>query len=248
MRSAEGRNLTDMAPGNRAARHLTLAALAALPAVALLSASIAGRPAAAVVAGMVFMVAAAIAARGLQRGYPHDRLGLCNLVTLVRAALAATLAGLVAAPQALDPPVSAWAAVAVATLALLLDGVDGIAAHRSGLASTFGARFDMEVDALLALTLSLLALQAGKAGPWVLALGAMRYAFVVAAWNWPWLAAPLPERLRRKTVCVIQIGALIALIAPIVTPPLSSGIAATVIALVAWSFAVDILWLRRQRA
>ena len=145
-------------------------------------------------------------------------------------------------------PVSAWAAVAVATLALLLDGVDGIAAHRSGLASAFGARFDMEVDALLAMTLSLLALQAGKAGPWVLALGAMRYAFVVAAWIWPWLAAPLPERLRRKTVCVIQIGALIALIAPIVTPPLSSGIAATVMALVAWSFAVDILWLRRRRA
>jgi phosphatidylglycerophosphate synthase len=248
MRSAEGRHLTDMAPGNRAARHLTLAALAALPVVALLSASIAGRPASAVMAGTVFLASAAITARGLQRGYPHDRLGLCNLVTLVRAALAATLAGLLAAPQALAHPATAWAAVGVATIALMLDGVDGIAAHRSGLASSFGARFDMEVDALLALTLSLLALQAGKAGPWVLALGTMRYAFVVATWIWPWLGGPLPERFRRKTICVIQIGALIALIAPVVTPPLSTGIAATVMALVAWSFAVDILWLRRRRA
>jgi len=248
MRSAVGRNPTEIAPGNRAARHLTLAALAALPAAALLSASIAGRPASAVVAGIVFMAAAAIAARGLQRSYPHDRLGLCNLVTLGRAALAATLAGLLAAPQALADPASAWAAVAIASLALLLDGVDGIAAHRSGLASSFGARFDMEVDAFLALTLSMLALQAGKAGPWVLALGAMRYVFVVATWIWPWLGGPLPERLRRKTVCVIQIGALIALIAPAVTPPFSTGIAATVMMLVAWSFAVDIHWLRRHRA
>ena len=69
----------------------------------------------------------------------------------------------------------------VATLTALLDAVDGALARRSGLASDFGARFDMETDAAFTLVLCALVLQAGQAGPWVLAAGLMRYAFVAAA-------------------------------------------------------------------
>ena len=49
---------------------------------------------------------------------------------------------------------------------------------RSNEASSFGARFDMETDALLILVLAALVWQHGKAGPWILAAGLMRYAFV----------------------------------------------------------------------
>src|SRR6185437_12999615 len=64
--------------------------------------------------------------------------------------------------------------------ALVLAGVDGWAARRSGFASRFGARFDMESDALFVLALAALVYRTGQAGAWVLTLGAMRYIFVAA--------------------------------------------------------------------
>jgi len=193
----------------------------------------------------VFGIAAAVAGVGLVRRYPHPDVGLCNIVTLLRLALATTLAApLLASP---DESWTAWPVFAVALTAFALDGVDGRLARRSGRSSDFGARFDIEVDALFAALLALLALQSGKAGVWVLALGFMRYAFVAAGAAAPWLRAEMPERWRRKAVCVAQIGVLVALLAPVVTPPLSQSIAAVATALLVWSFAVDVAWLRRER-
>ena len=85
------------------------------------------------------------------------------------------------------------------------------------------------------------------AGPWVLLLGGMRYLFVLAAFVLPWLAAPLPQRFRRKLVCVIQIGALVILLAPVVMPPVSVGLALVALALLTWSFAADVpAWTTRS--
>lgn len=184
---------------------------------------------------------------GLARGYPHRRLGACNAVTHGRATLVALLAAPLAAPGLLADPGLGWTAFALAALALALDGVDGWLARRGGLASRFGARFDMEVDAAFALLLALLAWQGGKAGAWVLVLGLPRYAFVGAAVLVPWLRAPLPERWSRKAVCVLQIGALIALLAPPLAPPWSAWLAGAVAVPLLWSFAMDVLWLRRRR-
>jgi len=140
-----------------------------------------------------------------------------------------------------------WAIFALALATLALDGLDGPLARRAGLAGPWGARFDMEVDAVFALLLSAVVWQSGAAGPWVLLLGGMRYLFVLAAFALPWLAAPLPQRFRRKLVCVIQIGALVVLLAPVVMPPVSVGLALVALALLTWSFAADVLWLARQR-
>ena len=104
------------------------------------------------------------------------------------------------------------------------------------MASAFGARFDMEVDAFLILVLAALAWRFDKAGVWVLASGLMRYAFVAAAWVWPWLNAPLPPSRRRQTVCVWQIGVLIGTIAPIIRPPFSALVAAGRAGDAVWSF------------
>jgi phosphatidylglycerophosphate synthase len=129
---------------------------------------------------------------------------------------------------------------------LALDGIDGWLARRQRLETAFGARFDMEVDALFILVLAALAVGLGKAGAWVLALGMMRYGFVAASLAWPWLAAPLPPSLRRKAVCVLQIAVLAALLAPPVAPPVSGALAAAAFAALAWSFAVDVRWLARE--
>ena len=60
----------------------------------------------------------------------------------------------------------------------------------------------MEVDAFLILVLSVYV--ARSVGPWVLAIGVARYAFVVAGWLLPWLREPLPPRYWRKVVAAIQ--------------------------------------------
>ncbi|MEM7491361.1 MAG: CDP-alcohol phosphatidyltransferase family protein, partial [Pseudomonadota bacterium] len=138
------------------------------------------------------------------------------------------------------------AIVALAALALALDGVDGWLARRAGLVSDFGARFDMEVDCILAAILALLLLRTVDGAfvvPALLVLGFARYAFVVAAWMWPWLRGDLPDRISRKAVCVAQIGALIAVLAmPALAPILPLAALA-----VLWSFARDVRWLARRR-
>lgn len=165
-------------------------------------------------------------------------LGLANLVTGVRAVLALSLWVLWTAHP--------WASVAIATTGALLDAVDGPLARRRGEVSRLGARFDMETDAFLIVTLSVIGWQMGKAGAWVLLSGAMRYLFVGASWLWPWLAADLPESYRRKAVCVVQIVTLIVALAPLVPAPWSDGVAGIGLGLLAWSFAVDVAWLARR--
>ena len=256
-------DLSDLTP-NGALRHSAIASFwgrgGALPAfvaaaavllmlVWALAAGITGQGVLPVVAPMVlFLVMVVVAGRGLWRHYPHARLGACNLVTLFRAGLISMLVTPLLLPDIMGPgnPV-AWGVLGIAAMAFALDGVDGWLARWSGLQSAFGARFDMEVDAVFAALLSLIALITGQAGWWVLGLGFMRYAFVVAGWRLPWLRSDLPDRFRRKVVCVVQIGTLIMLLAPVVQPPVSVAMAVLALAVLVWSFALDVLWLWRAR-
>ncbi len=192
-----------------------------------------------------FIAMMLVALAGVGAHHPFDRLGLANLITGSRAVITALIAGAIT-----QAPTRAftWTLVAIAILAAVLDGFDGWAARRHRTSSAFGARFDMEVDAVLILVLAALAWRFDKAGPWVLASGLMRYGFVAATWAWPWLGAPLPPSRRRQTICVVQIGVLIGTIAPIIRPPLSVLVAVGALAMLAWSFAVDVRWLRKTRA
>ncbi|MBC7147148.1 MAG: CDP-alcohol phosphatidyltransferase family protein [Thioclava marina] len=182
-----------------------------------------------------------------RRSYPHGRLGLCNVVTLSRATLIVTLlAPLLAHDPATE--ILAWSITAIATLAFAMDGLDGWLARRSALVSRIGARFDMETDAALGFVLSLLVFASGTVGAWVLLLGSMRYIYIALAQALPWLNAPLPESFRRKTICVVQIAALIVLTIPGVDGLPAQIIAAAATLALAWSFATDIVWLSRARA
>jgi hypothetical protein len=80
----------------------------------------------------------------------------------------------------------------------------------------------------------------------VLASGLLRYAFVGAAWQWRWLARPLPASRRRQAVCVIQVAGLIVAVAPMIQRPVSASVAAVALAALCYSFLVDILWLERR--
>jgi phosphatidylglycerophosphate synthase len=176
----------------------------------------------------------------LRAHHPFDRFGPANQITTVRAMLVALVAGFIGEPR--RPGVAAGAAI-VGIIVMALDGVDGWVARRSRVASTFGARFDMEIDALLILVLAILVWQYDKAGPWVVLSGLLRYLFVAAGWLAPWLRRPLPPSRRRQTICVIQIAGLILAVAPIVTSPLSTVLAAVTLLTLCYSFLVDTLWL-----
>ena len=200
-----------------------------------------GGPGGVAVALTVFGAGAAMAVTGMAAHYPHDRPGGCNMVTMLRLGMVAGLAA------AIVGAAMGWAVFAVAATALTLDGADGYLARRQRLASAFGARFDMEVDAALAATLSLILLAHGSAGVEVLILGFARYAFLAAGVALPWLTAPLDESLRRKAVCVAQIATLAALTAPAFPDAAARPCAIVAAALLAWSFARDIRRLAQTR-
>jgi phosphatidylglycerophosphate synthase len=176
--------------------------------------------------------------------HPFPRLGPANHATIVRAMLVALTAGLI------DEPVItriAWTAAIAATIVAILDGVDGWLARRSRMASAFGARIDMETDAVLILVLSMLVWHHGKAGGWILLGGLLRYAFIAAGWMLPWMARPLTPTHRAKTITIIHVVGLIVALAPIVALPLSAIVVAATLAALTWSFAVDVHRLWQQR-
>lgn len=174
--------------------------------------------------------------------------GWANRITLLRASLIIVLVA--AAPFIPAFPSTdhaLWAYAVGALIALILDGVDGKLARITHSSSRFGARFDMEMDALLILGLCIAVVMSGKAGFWVLALGLMRYLFVAAASALDWLNRPLPESFRRKTICVWQIVTLMVSVLP-PTPPMFASLAlATALLLLVWSFMTDVYWLYERR-
>jgi phosphatidylglycerophosphate synthase len=146
----------------------------------------------------VRLACAAVMSLALARGrarWGADRLGPADWVTLGRAALTVGVAALVADSFAEHVPVALL--VALASLALVLDAVDGQVARRTGTSSALGGQMDGEVDAFLILALSVYV--ARGAGAWVLAIGAARYAFLAGGYVLPWLRAPLPPRHWRRS-------------------------------------------------
>lgn len=175
--------------------------------------------------------------------------GAANWVTFARAffAIALLIFAMGAIWQGIPIGAAArWLIAAAAAVALFLDGLDGYLARRLGQVSAFGARFDMETDALTMLALAFAVWAIGQAGAWVLASGAMRYIFILASLFCPALAAPLPPRKRRQTLCVIQLIALIVALMPFVPMSVGSAVCLAGLILLGYSFGVDLVWLAGQ--
>ncbi|MBV8507008.1 MAG: CDP-alcohol phosphatidyltransferase family protein [Alphaproteobacteria bacterium] len=225
-------------------RALALAAIS-VPALGVAIGTIPALTGLALFAGMLFALE-----RGLAAHHPYPRLGTANRITLLRAAIACLIAARAIEPAPLGAP-ERWLLAAIAVAALMLDGADGWAARRQGLASAFGARFDMEVDAFAILVLAITVAKAQAVPYWVLAIGAMRYFYLAAALIFPLLRRPLPPRpiadRRRKTIAVVQsVGLTIALL-PATLAGWAAAVCATALGLLAYSFAADIVILLSTR-
>ncbi len=182
----------------------------------------------------------------LYRGQAGKRvLGWANRATLARAVITAVLAGALLQPGLFIE--QAWTIAALSLIALALDGLDGWLARRLDETSRFGARFDMETDAALILVLCAGLWLSGLAPAWVLAIGLMRHAFLLAGRVWPWLARPLPERFGRKLVCVVQVGVLVLALLPFIGEAWRLLMLAAALLLLGISFLIDVAWLARRR-
>ncbi len=134
----------------------------------------------------------------VSRAWPENRdFGWANRATLLRGCLVIVLFAL--APFAEHLTDNLWLYGWMALLALILDGVDGKVARATGSESDFGARFDMELDALFILGLS------------------------------------------------IAIVTLLVAVLPPINSLFASTTLATALALLVWSFFVDIHWLYQRR-
>lgn len=212
---------------------------------------------------LLFAAGAALVLLALPGSHGVARLGAANYVTIIRGALVVLLAGLAGEHLTGVPlsgvqlagmhlvgvygsPALSTVAVIIASVALALDGLDGRLARRCGMASEFGARFDMETDAVFVAVLAVLVWQFGKAGPWVLLSGLMRYLFAAAVALVPRLQRPVPSTFRGKSIAVLQMIALIVALAPFCPPAVSAWIAAFGLIALVLSFALDVAWLLEQ--
>ncbi|EMR00134.1 CDP-alcohol phosphatidyltransferase family protein [Paeniglutamicibacter gangotriensis] len=166
-------------------------------------------------------------------------------VTLSRAVLGGGCATLIVLAALGSDQHRSWWLVLLAGPAVLLDAVDGAVARRTGTASAQGSRLDMETDAALMLVLSVPL--AFTLGPWVLAIGLMRYGFVALSWRRPALQAPLEFSRFRRIVAAIQSVVLVAALVPSVPVPLATATVAFSLALLVTSFARDVVTLERRQ-
>jgi phosphatidylglycerophosphate synthase len=175
----------------------------------------------------------------------HVDFGWAYRVTLARGVLVIALVSLAPFLGNSSSGNSLWLYVSLCLIALILDGADGKVARATDTETNFGARFDMELDALFILGLCLAVLALERAGIWVLALGLMRYGFLMAGKAWPFINGTLPDSFRRKTVCVWQLVTLMVALLPVTPDALAFWSLILALALLSHSFATDIRWLYR---
>ncbi|WP_076264006.1 CDP-alcohol phosphatidyltransferase family protein [Intrasporangium flavum] len=189
------------------------------------------------------LVTVGLAASGRRLPGPADR------VTLLRAVLTCGVAALVTdaavGPAGADAGTRTAALVVLASVGLSLDAVDGRVARRTGTVSAFGARFDMESDAVLILVLAVHV--AGDLGQWVLAVGAARYLLLLAQRFAPWLRRGVPARRWRKAVAAYQGVGLTAAASGLLAPAVAVGVVGLGLAALAVSFGTEAATLWRLR-
>jgi phosphatidylglycerophosphate synthase len=193
-------------------------------------------------AGLGYGIAAAgLLSRALLRS-GAAALGPADLVTSARSVLVGGVAALVV--HSFVGPVPVGALTALAVIALVLDAVDGRVARYTRTVSAVGARFDMEVDSVLVLLLSVYV--ARSLGVWVLAIGSVRYLHWIAGRAWPWLREPVPPRFWCKVVAAVQ-GMVLTAVAAGVLPGVVTVPALLLVAvLLVESFGREAWWLWRS--
>jgi len=133
-----------------------------------------------------------------------------------------------------------------ASLLAVMDLVDGWLARRAG-ATEFGAVLDMEMDQLMVLALSVIALQHGGMPAWLLLFPGLRYLHLAALrlGRLPRID-PKPkdgDNRRARLICAVVIVVLLSNLAPNSADPPRVLLNAGALALLVWSFADDFLFI-----
>jgi len=185
--------------------------------------------------GLLMALAALWIWRRLPEHAPHDRWGWANHVTAARGWLL-----LLWLAWGWNAPAAGWGSVVLGTVFLLADGVDGALARRQRTASPFGARFDLEVDALFVGVASLLLWRIGGVGVWILLGALLRYGYLAAGFCWPALRTPLPPS-RRRAICGVTHAALLtAGFAPVLPATRVQAMLLLGLLLISASFLIDV--------
>ncbi|SMF43264.1 CDP-alcohol phosphatidyltransferase family protein [Pseudobacteriovorax antillogorgiicola] len=158
---------------------------------------------------------------------------LANGVTLLRAAV--TLAALCSSSQTL---------MFGLLVALLLDGLDGFIARRLRCETQVGSMFDVELDSLTVLSMTMLIAWSQEPLAAVIFLGLLRSIVVVLRFQlWP---AVLQERRSSGGRLVFLLSYLVIL-AQVVAPSSGSTWALLSVGiLLTWSFSLDLIFFMRQ--
>ncbi len=182
---------------------------------------------------------------GLRLHLPHIRFGPANRLSLLRGLIIAVLAGF-----AWNTPATQnveWIVCILAICALVLDGLDGAVARRSGITSGLGARLDCELDGLLTLILSFGVYLSGRVDAFILLAGAMHYAFFAARLLKLVPVVELPSSFRRQTAGVVSSFLLVLCCAPSMGASVDTALALTAVLLLTSSFAIDLAALIRTK-
>jgi len=194
---------------------------------------------------VLFFVVVSIVFSFVRQYHPFLKFGFANHITIIRASLVVLTASLIGESET---AYVAWVATIIAMSIVILDGFDGWLARRSQMVSKFGARFDMETDAVLIMVMSILVWQHGKAGMWILLGGFMRYAFVFAGLLLRWMAAELTSTRRAKTMSICHMIGLTFALLPFVLKPVSVIVVSVSLLALALSFVIDVyrLWHKER--
>lgn len=169
---------------------------------------------------------------------PSGRPGLANLITLFRLGLTIVIVYAIGF-------VGLIGAGLLALLFLVLDGFDGMVARRRGEAGPFGETFDKETDAFFVLILCFFLFQLDRLPGWILAVGLLRYLFVL--WMW-WIDASADSERRSRFArisYVIAVSSLLVAFLPV--PALFGPLAILATGLLLVSFARSAWWILRPR-
>ena len=207
---------------------------AALMLTGQIVALIAGRVDVLAIAGAISLVNLIVLSRasfGGLRGF-----GAANSVTALRLLLTIALAFAAEAGEGM-------ACALLALLNFALDGVDGWLARREQRrpsAAVFGARLDMESDAVFVMVLSLALFDLDRAGPWVLLAGSLRYVYVLWLTLLPGLTREVPRSRFGRHVFSIVVSGFCASFWPL--EAISQPLCAAVTCCLLYSFGQSFLW------
>jgi CDP-diacylglycerol--glycerol-3-phosphate 3-phosphatidyltransferase len=168
----------------------------------------------------------AILWRGLQYNFRAGesqllaRLGIGNILTVLRGILIAGLAGFLFSPQ--PAGWAGWLPGLLYSLVTLADCFDGYLARRYDQVTRLGEMLDMSLDGLGVLAGSLLLARYGQVPAWYLLVGLARYLFVFGSWMRRRMGKPvyeLAESPLRRQFAGAQMGFIAVLLFPVFSPP-----------------------------